>query len=60
MPPFNDGVGFTLNYFDDEKECITISDEVDYESFLMFCAEEGVKIPKLYITAENEDPISYE
>jgi len=49
-----------LNYFDDEKECITISDEIDYESFLIFCAEEGIKIPKLLITAEGEAAMSYE
>lgn len=28
--PFNEGTIFVLYYFDDESECITISDECDY------------------------------
>lgn len=60
VPPFSEGTNFTLFYFDDEKECITISDAVDYESFMIFNAEEGIKIPKLFILGEGEGALSYE
>lgn len=60
VPPFNEGTDFTLHYFDDERECITISDQVDYESFLIFNAEEGIKIPKLLICSDEDDPLTYE
>jgi hypothetical protein len=60
MPPFSEGEEFTLTYFDDENESITISDEIDYESFMIFVAEEGIKIPKLILSAESDPPMTYE
>lgn len=57
---FKEGAGFNLYYFDDENESITISDECDYQSFLIFQAQQDVKIPKIFAWREDEDPLSYE
>lgn len=54
------GIEFCLYYFDDESECITISDETDYQSFLIFNLQMGLKIPKVYVRAKEEEPLSFE
>ncbi len=52
--------GISLTYFDDEMEAISISDDTDYESFLHFVIDEGIKIPKLILTGDKEPFPSYE
>ena len=58
IPPFSQGTGYNLTYFDEELEAISIEDQSDYDAFMAF-AENG-NIPKIILTDENEDAPTFE
>ena len=54
------GGDWHITYFDDEVEAVSVSDEMDYQSFLMWSHEAEVRVPKLWLTGSNDAPPSYE
>lgn len=59
VPPYNNGEQFQLLYFDDEKDCISVQDQLDYESFLSFSLDSGFS-PKLFIVDADDETFTYE
>ena len=60
VPPFSEGEAYNMAYFDEELEAISIQDETDYESFIIFVEDEQIRVPKIFLTQENEEMMSYE
>ena len=60
VPPFSEGEPYNMAYFDEEQEAISIQDDSDYESFMMFVEDEQIKIPKIFLMEESEEMLSFE